>query len=77
MNFQSVLRLCHVCNHVSEAEKEVLRCGKCGKAFLPLSSLEKIMLAASQSGSQASNGPANEDSLERNFMVIQGLMALW
>lgn len=61
-------RLCHVCGFVNAAEKEVLRCGKCGKTYMPLSSLEKVLLAAGISGPALSELPSS---------TIRGLMVFW
>ncbi len=72
----TVLRLCHVCNYINEAEKEVIRCGKCSKAFLPMTSLEKIILATAQAQTLASND-RNVEELSMNYMLIQGLMVIW
>ena len=55
MEWESLFRLCHVCGHINEGEKEILRCANCAKAYLPFSSLEKILLAAGLGG-QVSQG---------------------
>jgi hypothetical protein len=40
--FKKLVKLCHVCNQVTECERELERCPKCNKSFLPLNYFEKI-----------------------------------
>lgn len=37
-----LIKMCHVCTKVAEAEKELERCPYCQKSFLPLNYFEKI-----------------------------------
>ncbi len=73
MEFECTFRLCHACGYINEAEKEVVRCGKCSKAFLPFTSLEKIMLAAGLKPDVAANPQGNP----MHYALIQGLMVFW
>ena len=66
---EELFRLCHVCGFVNAAEKEVLRCGKCGKTYKPLSSLEKVLMAAGAGAMPALS--------EMPYSVIRGLMVFW
>ena len=73
MEFECIFRLCHACGYINEGDQEIARCGKCAKAFLPFTSLEKIMLAAGL----RSDAPANAQLNPMHYAVIQGLMVFW
>ncbi len=69
MEWEHVIRCCHVCSYINEAEKEIQRCGRCGKTFSPVTSLEKIMLAAAQQDSSS--------AITTPFSLIKGLVVYW
>ena len=37
-----IVKICHVCNHLTESAQEAKKCPKCAKAFLPLNYFNKI-----------------------------------
>ncbi|MBT3982744.1 MAG: hypothetical protein HOE90_15400 [Bacteriovoracaceae bacterium] len=39
---RTLIKRCHVCDKVAESTKELERCPKCGKAFLPLNYFTKV-----------------------------------
>jgi rRNA maturation endonuclease Nob1 len=41
-NLKLIIRRCHKCGQLTESEKEVEKCVKCGKSFLPLKYFEKV-----------------------------------
>lgn len=38
----SLFRVCHSCGHVNESQRELERCQKCRKSFLPLEYFNKV-----------------------------------
>ena len=70
---KSIIRQCHRCLQVSESPKELEKCPKCHKAFLPLNYFEKIQ------GDQKSKFEdlfADGSELEEREL-IRGLFVLW
>lgn len=39
---RKLIKACHKCNQVTESDREIERCPKCSKAFLPLNYFDKI-----------------------------------
>ena len=74
MDRKHLIRLCHVCCKLNEAEQdvvEILKCDGCGKAFLPINYFEKIRQRAIQSGQVLAEMP------EFSFNPLQGLLVFW
>jgi hypothetical protein len=68
-----LIRACHSCAKINEAEKELERCAHCSKAFLPLNYFEKIH-AFKSSPWQNHFSPAD---LLDDEDLIKGLFVLW
>ncbi|MBI2519786.1 MAG: hypothetical protein HYV97_05200 [Bdellovibrio sp.] len=68
-----ILRICHKCGHANESVKELERCQKCSKAFLPL-------MYATCSDAKTTKEYKNlfqESSEVEPEDVIKGLVAIW
>lgn len=63
---------CHCCGYVHESEKEVERCLKCQKSFLPLKYFEKIH----DHHQNFSELFSQVEELEEKD-IIKGLIVLW
>lgn len=72
MNHNHVFRLCHVCRSINESEEEILRCGTCGKGFLPLRYFDKMK-------DQLHRALENADlsSIELPGNPLPGLLVFW
>ena len=72
-NIQRIIKKCHVCGHINEAQKEPEKCTKCEKSFLPLNYFGKVHAK-------------NSNEFEKLFCraselheedLIKGLYVLW
>ena len=85
-----IIRLCHICGHVNEAEKEILKCEGCAKPFLPITSFCELLKRVTQSGPPPSGkkvteqvgGQGNQISgADRDALFlsipIHGLVVFW
>jgi hypothetical protein len=72
MEHKQFFRLCHVCKSLNESEEaEVLRCGGCGKSFLPVNYFEKIR-------DRAQRAIENDDAMpDFVFNPLNGLIVFW
>ena len=72
-NIQRIIKKCHVCGHVNESQKEMQRCGKCEKSFLPLNYFGKVHAKNSDDFSKlfCKASELHEEDL------IHGLHVLW
>jgi uncharacterized C2H2 Zn-finger protein len=70
---EKLYRLCHVCGFVNEAEKEILRCGRCAKTFQASTSLEQVLRSAGVHLNPV--GPNTETMRLMSYFSIQGLTA--
>jgi len=70
---KKLVKLCHMCCQVTESEKEIQRCPKCNKSFLPLNYFEKIHSGEKKNFSELFENCefiAEED-------LIRGIHVLW
>lgn len=74
LHWTALLRLCHKCLHISEGEKEVLKCDRCEKAFLPLTSFSEILRRAGKTKKDIGLSPDAELPL---LVPLQGLVVFW
>ena len=70
---KTLIKQCHVCNHVMESQKEVEKCGKCNKPFLPLNYFQKV---------HAKNSEDFKELFSSAFALhqedlIKGLYVIW
>lgn len=72
MDKKQLFRLCHLCGELNESENnEVLKCGKCGKAFLPVNYFEKMRNRAIMAGQLSEQMP------EFPMNPLNGLLVFW
>ena len=38
----TIIKKCHLCGHISQSHKEISKCTKCKKSFLPLNYFDKV-----------------------------------
>ena len=67
-----LIKQCHCCGHLQEDIKELDRCSKCQKSYLPLKYFEKIHDVHQNYSELFSYA----DELEENDL-IKGLIVLW
>lgn len=70
---KTIIKKCHSCGSLNESEKELDRCQKCRKAFLPSLYFYKVH-AKNSKDFQDLFSHANELSQED---LIKGLIVLW
>lgn len=64
--------MCHQCLNLNESDSgEVLKCEKCGKAFLPVNYFDKIRRRAIEAGQLPQNMP------EIALHSLNGLLVFW
>ncbi len=68
-----IIKKCHVCGQVAESAKELERCLKCNKAFLPLNYFSKVHDSKSEEYQELFS---HCDELEDEDLVV-GLYVLW
>lgn len=68
-----LIKQCHVCMHVMEDQKEVERCKKCKKPFLPLNYFSKVHATNSEDFKKlfSSASALHQEDL------IKGLYIIW
>lgn len=68
-----LIKKCHMCGHIMESEKEVQKCEKCKKSFLPVNYFSKIHSKSQQEYEQlfAHGHEIHEEDL------VKGLSVLW
>ncbi|HRK01947.1 MAG TPA: hypothetical protein PLH57_04725 [Oligoflexia bacterium] len=71
MGHNHVFRLCHVCRNINEAEEEILRCGHCGKGFLPVRYFEKLKQELERAKIEAAG------TIEIPMNPLPGLLVFW
>lgn len=70
---RSIIKKCHCCGQVIEAQKEVQKCVSCGKSFLPLNYFDKIH---GQEDYKFEDLFADGHEIEEEDL-IKGLYAIW
>jgi len=70
---KSIIKKCHCCGQVIEAQKEVQKCMSCGKSFLPLNYFDKIH---GQEDYKFDDLFADSHELEDEDL-IKGLYVIW
>ena len=70
---KTVIKKCHLCGQIHEEKKEIEKCKKCGKSFLPLNYFHKVHAKDSK---QFQNLFAESKELKEEDL-IKGLMVLW
>ena len=68
-----IIRKCHVCSSITESSKELERCIKCNKAYLPLNYFGKIH---SKSDKEYRELFCESEHLHEDDLV-KGLFVLW
>jgi hypothetical protein len=68
-----LFRKCHICNHLIESDKEVSKCAKCGKAFLPISYFNKIYSIKNAEFSQLFESAEEAE----HHQLIKGVFVVW
>ncbi len=72
-NTKKIIKKCHCCGQITEAQKEIQKCVKCQKSFLPLNYFEKI-----HSDAQYKYDELFADSYElEEEDLIKGLYVIW
>lgn len=72
MDRKQLLRLCHLCGNLNESEaSEVLKCLRCGKAFLPVNYFQKMRERAILAGQPL------EDMPDFPMNPLNGLLVFW
>ncbi len=74
LHWTALLRLCHKCMHISEGEKEVLKCERCEKAFLPLTPFSEILKRAGKTKMDIGLSAQSEIPF---LIPLQGLVVFW
>lgn len=69
----ALIKKCHCCGHVMESKKEIERCEKCKKSFLPSQYFTKVHAKNTEEFKQLF--AASEDLHEED--LIKGLHVLW
>ncbi len=69
---KSLIKKCHVCLELNESVKEIERCQKCRKAFLPLNYFSKIHLDDGDYESLFSEVDELQDE-----DLIKGIYVIW
>lgn len=67
-----IVKKCHMCMAVNESEREIERCKRCGKSFLPLNYFGKVHDSTSQYASLF----AEVDELHDDDL-IKGIYVIW
>jgi hypothetical protein len=68
-----LIRACHSCGKINEAEKELERCTHCDKSFLPLNYFEKIHAFKNSNWQNHFTSASLMDEED----LIKGLFVLW
>ncbi len=68
-----IIRKCHACGKLNDSYREVQRCDKCRKSFLPLNYFGKIH---AKNETEFKNLFASSNELTDDDL-LKGLMALW
>ncbi|HAZ12935.1 MAG: hypothetical protein A2X86_09105 [Bdellovibrionales bacterium GWA2_49_15] len=68
-----LLRICHKCGHANESVKELERCQKCSKSFLPLMYATSGEAKTTQEYKNLFQESSEVDAED----VIKGLAAVW
>jgi len=70
---RTIVKKCHCCGGLTEAQKEVQQCATCGKSFLPLNYFTKIH---GQESYKFNDLFAESHELEEEDLIV-GLYVLW
>ena len=68
-----IIRKCHSCSHLNESAKEIERCTKCQKSFMPLNYFEKVH---ERESSKYKELFANSYEISEED-IIKGIFVLW
>ena len=68
-----LIKKCHVCGHIAEGQKEIMRCTSCRKAFLPANYFSKVH--AKNSNDYSELFLASDDLHEEE--LVKGINVLW
>lgn len=69
----TIIKKCHACGYINEAQREMENCKSCNKGFLPLNYFAKIH---AQTHDQYKSLFASSDEINENE-IIKGLYVLW
>ena len=68
-----IIKKCHICGHLNCTSKEIEKCPKCGKSFLPSSYFTKIHCTSSREFKELF---ARADEISEEDLV-KGIHVIW